>query len=47
MGSTEQRAGVVLLTNSNTGLRLMEDAARAALPGEHPAIRWLAQGVSE
>ncbi|EHP40042.1 beta-lactamase [Cupriavidus basilensis OR16] len=47
MGSTEQQSGVVLLTNSNTGLRLMEDATREAVPGEHPAVRWLAQGVSE
>lgn len=47
MGSPERQSGVVLLTNSNTGLRLMEDAARQALPGGHPAIRWLADGVSE
>lgn len=46
-GSAEQESGVVLFTNSNTGLRLMEDLAREALPAPHAAIRWLADGVSE
>lgn len=47
LGSLEQRAGVVLLTNSNRGLRLMEDVTRDILPGNHAAIRWLAENVGE
>lgn len=46
-GSLEQQAGVVLLTNSNRGLRLMDDVTRDVLPGNHAAIRWLAENVSE
>lgn len=42
-----QQSGMVLLTNSNTGLRLMQGLADALLPGEHPAIPWLLTGVSE
>jgi len=37
----------VLFTNSNKGLRLMREAAACALPGAHPAIRWLDACVSE
>ena len=47
MGSPTEQSGVVLLTNSNTGLRLMEAVASEALPGEHPAIGWLGACVSE
>lgn len=47
MGSPAARSGIVLLTNGNTGLRLMHDAAGAALAGAHPAIEWLAECVSE
>jgi len=47
MGSPAAKAGVVLFTNSNTGLRLMHDVVRHVLPGEHPAIGWLADGVTE
>jgi CubicO group peptidase (beta-lactamase class C family) len=47
MGSTEANAGLVLFTNSNTGLRLMQDLSGIVLPGPHPAIRWLSDGVSE
>lgn len=47
MGSRRERAGVVLFTNSNTGLRLMSEVVRAVLPGEHPAIHWLQICVSE
>ncbi|MFK0378125.1 serine hydrolase domain-containing protein [Pandoraea sp. NPDC090278] len=47
LGSLERQAGVVLLTNSNRGLRLMEDVTRDVLPGPHDAIRWLAENVSE
>lgn len=47
MGSPAAQSGVVLLTNSNTGLRLMEAVANEALPGEHPATRWLGACVSE
>jgi CubicO group peptidase (beta-lactamase class C family) len=42
-----QQSGMVLLTNCNTGLRLMKGLADALLPGEHPAIRWLTEGVTE
>jgi len=37
----------ILLTNSNRGLRLMDDMTRDILPGSHAAIRWLAENVSE
>lgn len=47
MGNPGERAGVVLLTNSNTGLRLVDEIVRDVLPGEHPAINWLAGGVTE
>ncbi|MCY0388988.1 serine hydrolase [Robbsia sp. Bb-Pol-6] len=47
LGSLEQQAAVVLLTNSNKGLRLMADVTRDVLPGSHAAIRWLAENVSE
>lgn len=47
MGSASAQSGVVLLTNSNTGLRLMPALTNEALPGDHPAIRWLAACVSE
>lgn len=42
-----QQSGMVLLTNCNTGLRLMRGLADALLPGEHPAIQWLMEGVAE
>jgi hypothetical protein len=38
---------MVLLTNCNTGLRLMKGLAEALLPGEHPSLRWLMEGVGE
>lgn len=47
MGSPTQRSGLVLLTNSNTGLRLMHALVPEVLAGEHPALRWLADGVTE
>jgi hypothetical protein len=47
MGSPERRAGVVLLTNSNTRLRLIHELLASVLPGDHPAARWLAEGVSK
>lgn len=47
MGSPAQQRAVVLLTNSNTGLRLMHDIVQDVLPGEHPALKWLEDGVSE
>lgn len=47
MGSTLEQAGVVLLANSNLGLRLMNDITQDVLPGDHPAIRWLAENVDE
>jgi hypothetical protein len=42
MGNVAAQAGLALFTNGNTGLRLMEDVAGLVLPGDHPAIRWLA-----
>ena len=42
-----QQSGMVLLTNCNTGLRLMQGLADALFPGAHPAIRWLMEGVSQ
>ena len=47
MASPGQQSGMVLLTNCNTGLRLMKGLADALLPGEHPALQWLEQGVTE
>jgi hypothetical protein len=47
IGSSENDTGVVLLTNGNTGLRLMRSVADAVLSGEHPAIRWLETCVTE
>jgi CubicO group peptidase (beta-lactamase class C family) len=46
IGSTIKQAGLVLLTNSNTGLRLVEEITQDVLPGKHPAIAWL-ECVSE
>ena len=42
-----QQSGMVLLTNCNTGLRVMQGLAQALLPGEHAALRWLMEGVTE
>jgi CubicO group peptidase (beta-lactamase class C family) len=47
MASPGQQSAMVLLTNCNTGLRLMKGLAQALLPGPHPAIRWLMEGVTE
>jgi CubicO group peptidase (beta-lactamase class C family) len=47
MGTLQLKTGVVLLTNGNTGLRLMSKAAELVLPDEHPAINWLNACVSE
>jgi CubicO group peptidase (beta-lactamase class C family) len=47
LGSAQANAGLVLFTNSNTGLRLMPDLAEMVLPAQHPAIRWLLDGVTE
>lgn len=47
MGCPKTRSAVVLLTNSNRGFRLMDAAAEAALPGEHPALSWLRTCVTE
>lgn len=47
MGSVARCTGFVLLTNSNTGLRLMEPLAGDVLPGAHPAIGWLEANVTE
>lgn len=47
MGSRSERVGLVVLTNSNTGLRLALELAAVVLPGEHPALRWVCEGVPE
>ena len=47
MGNPRTQSAVVLLTNSNRGLRLMDAAAEATLPGEHPAFSWLRTCVTE
>lgn len=47
MGSVAQQSGVVVLTNSNRGLRLMNGMKAEVLDGAHPAIRWLAENVGE
>lgn len=47
MGSLGMGRGVVLLTNSNLGLRLMGELVGEVMPGRHGAVRWLEQGVTE
>jgi CubicO group peptidase (beta-lactamase class C family) len=47
LGSTREAAAVVLLTNCNRGLRLMQAVAHEVLPGPHPAIGWLLANVTE
>jgi hypothetical protein len=47
MGNPKTLSAVVLLTNSNLGLRLMDAAAETTLPGEHPAFSWLRACVTE
>jgi len=47
LGNVAEQAGLALFTNGNTGLRLMDDVAGLVLPGEHPAIPWLAACVTE
>ena len=47
MGSVAQQTALVLLTNSNRGLRLMAPLAQEVLPGAHPAIGWLLANVTE
>jgi CubicO group peptidase (beta-lactamase class C family) len=41
MGSLVEQAGFVLLTNSNTGLRLVKDLTQDVLRGQHAAVDWL------
>lgn len=47
MGNPRTRSAVVLLTNSNRGLRLMDAVAEMPLPGNHPAFSWLRACVAE
>lgn len=47
MGNPNTRSAVILLTNSNRGLRLMDAAAGAILPGKNPAFSWLRACVTE
>lgn len=39
MGSLEQQPGVVLLTNSNRGVRMMSDITHEVLPSDRAAPR--------
>lgn len=41
MGNLTERTAAVLLTNSDTGLRLVPQVIEAVMPGAHPAIEWL------
>jgi hypothetical protein len=47
MGSVLEQAAVVLLTNSNRGLRLMDAVIGSVPPHQHPAIAWLDACVTE
>jgi CubicO group peptidase (beta-lactamase class C family) len=47
MGNITAQSAVVMLTNSNTGLRLIPEITDFVLPGAHPALRWLEAVVSE
>ncbi len=47
MGSVAQQTAVVMLTNSNRGLRWMAPLVGEVLPGGHPAIGWLLANVTE
>lgn len=47
MGDRNTRSAVVLLTNSNRGLRVVDAAVETAMPGDHPALAWLQRCVSE
>lgn len=47
IGNPQTQSAVVLLTNSNRGLRLMDAAVATTLPGEHPAFSWLRACVTE
>ena len=47
MGQAATGSGVVLLTNNNRGLRLLDNLLEHALPGDHPALPWLQTCVTE
>lgn len=47
MGNLRCGTALVVLTNSNTGLRLATELVASMLPGPHPAMRWLREGVTE
>jgi CubicO group peptidase (beta-lactamase class C family) len=47
IGSPRYNAGAVLLTNGNTGLRLVSSVADSVFSEHHPAARWLANCVTE
>lgn len=47
LGSPRYKAGAVLLTNGNTGLRLVRSVADSVLAGSHPAAKWLNACVTE
>ena len=47
MADPARRRAVVLLTNANRGLRLLVPLVGAVLPGPHPSLRWVCDGVTE
>ncbi len=47
MGDLRRQTALVVLTNSNTGLRLVAELVAGLLPGPHPSMRWLREGVTE
>jgi hypothetical protein len=47
IGSPKYNVGAVLLTNGNTGLRLVSSVADSVFPEHHPAARWLDNCVTE
>jgi CubicO group peptidase (beta-lactamase class C family) len=47
MGSKNLNSGIVLLTNGNTGLRLVDSAIKSFSPIYHPSVQWLENCVTE
>ena len=40
LGSKESNTGIVILTNSQNGLKICEQIVRKAVGGEHPAFKF-------
>lgn len=47
LGSVKQNCGVVVLTNSNMGLRVVRDILHREVPGGHPCVSWVLGSVTE